>query len=163
VTQATISKIPKINPRNPSNPRNPVSIREAQNEDANSLAILLTQLGYPQKSSFVIRKLTELADCGSAKVFVAVRERTVVGFLSFDSEPAFHREGRIGTITAICVLEDYRGNGIGRQLIEHAEAYAKQTGCVRIAVASGMQRHETHRFYMNLGYEEKTKRFVKDF
>jgi GNAT superfamily N-acetyltransferase len=163
VTKSIISKIPKINPVNPSNPRNHSSIRDARIEDADALAILLTQLGYPQDSSFVIQKLKELADRETAKVFVAELDGSVAGFLSFDSEPAFHRNGRIGTITAMCVLENMRGNGIGRQLIEHAEAFAKQSGCVRIAVASGIQRHETHKFYLKMGYEEKTKRFTKDF
>jgi GNAT superfamily N-acetyltransferase len=98
----------------------------------------------------------------SAKVFVAEFDGTVIGFLSFDFEPAFHREGRIGTITAMCVLENMRGQGIGSKLIEQAEAFAIQCGCVRIAVASGIQRHETHQFYLSCGYKEKTKRFVKD-
>ena len=124
--------------------------------------ILLTQLGYPQDVAFVIEKLLEFSDRPSARVFVADEGGEVLGFLSFDSEPAFHREGNIGTITAMCVLEAARGRGIGRRLIEQAESFAKETGCVRIAVASGMQRLETHTFYLNLGYEEKTKRFIKE-
>ncbi len=139
-----------------------VVIREARTEDADALAVLLTQLGYPQDASFIVRKLWELSERASAKVFVAEQNASVVGFLSFDSEPAFHREGRIGTITAICVLESHRGRGIGRSLVAQSEIFGKETGCVRIAVASGVQRHETHQFYMKLGYEEKTKRFVKD-
>jgi GNAT superfamily N-acetyltransferase len=139
-----------------------IMIRIARNEDADVLAILLTQLGYPQEAPFVIRKLQALSERASANVFVAEEHGNILGFLSFDSEPAFHREGNIGTITAMCVLEAARGRGIGRQLIEHAESFAKETGCVRIAVASGMQRLETHTFYLNLGYEEKTKRFIKE-
>ncbi len=139
-----------------------IVIREAGNEDADALAILLSQLGYPQDASFVVRKLEELSVRASAKVFAAEREGAVVGFLSFDSEPAFHLEGRIGTITAMCVLETMRAQGIGSKLIDHVEAFAIQSGCVRIAVASGIQRHETHQFYLSCGYEEKTKRFVKD-
>jgi GNAT superfamily N-acetyltransferase len=137
-------------------------IRDAEDGDADALAILLTQLGYPQEASFVIRKLRELSERASANVFVAEDHGDILGFLSFDSEPAFHREGNIGTITAMCVLETSREHGIGRQLIERAESFAKETGCVRIAVASGVQRLETHTFYRNLGYEEKTKRFIKE-
>ncbi len=139
-----------------------IAIRDARNDDAPALSILLTQLGYPQDGAFVIKKLRELSERVSSKVFVAEESGTVLGFLSFDSAPAFHREGSIGTITAMCVLEPKRGRGIGRQLIEHAESFAKEAGCVRIAVASGMQRLDTHQFYLNLGYEEKTKRFIKE-
>ena len=140
-----------------------VAIREAHHEDADTLVHLLSQLGYPQDTSFVRAKLGEYAEREGAKVFVAELNGSVVGFLTFVSEPAFHRQGRIGTITALCVLDSARGHGIGCQLMEGAEAYAREVGCVRIAVASGVERHETHRFYLNRGYEEKTKRFVKDF
>src|ERR1019366_2150441 len=143
--------------RESGNPGPNISIREAQLQDADAIAILLAQLGYPQEASFVSRKIMELAERSSSKVFVTEENGSVVGFLSFDSEPAFHREGRIGTITAMCVHENMRGQGIGSKLIEQTEAFAKQTDCVRIAVASGVQRHDTHRFYLNLGYEEKTK------
>jgi GNAT superfamily N-acetyltransferase len=137
-------------------------IRNAKDDDAEALSILLTQLGYPQESTFIIRKLREFSDGTSARVFVAEENRDVLGFLTFDSHTAFHRDGRIGIITAMCVLESGRSRGIGRQLVEHAESFAKENGCVRIAVASGMHRMETHTFYRNLGYEEKTKRFIKE-
>jgi N-acetylglutamate synthase-like GNAT family acetyltransferase len=39
---------------------NDVAIREARIEDADALAALLTQLGYPQDATFVVRKLGEL-------------------------------------------------------------------------------------------------------
>ena len=140
-----------------------VLIREASESDSAGIAVLLGQLGYPNDPAFVKRKLDELNKRSSAAVIVAEVSNQVVGFLSFDSEPAFHREGWIGTITAMCVLEAERGKGIGRTLVERAEEIAREKGCVRIAVASGMQRHATHQFYLGLGYEEKTKRFVKDF
>jgi GNAT superfamily N-acetyltransferase len=139
-----------------------IVIRNARSDDAEALIVLLTELGYPQDSSFVISKLREFSERGSAKAFVAEESGDVLGFLSFDSHTAFHQKGRIGTITAMCVLESARGRGIGRQLIEHTEHVAKEAGCVRIAVASGVQRLETHQFYLNLGYEEKTKRFIKE-
>ena len=140
-----------------------ILVREARYEDADAIAVLLTQLGYPQGEDFVIGKLVEFSARESAKVFVAELDAKVVGFLSFDCEPLFHREGNIGSIMAMCVLEEHRGEGIGKRLIASAEEEAKLQGCVRIAVASGMQRLDTHKFYLSQGYEEKTKRFVKDF
>jgi len=142
---------------------NEILIRDALPRDATAVAVLLTQLGYPQDGGFVIRKMEALSRRDGAKIFVAEEEGEVVGFLSFSSEAAFHREGNIGTITAMCVLETKRGRGIGRSLIEHAETFAKESDCVRIAVASGIHRTKTHQFYHHCGFEEKTKRFVKDF
>jgi GNAT superfamily N-acetyltransferase len=137
-------------------------IRNAIDKDADHIAILLAQLGYPNDSAFVRRRLAILAERETAQVFVAEQDSIVVGFLSFDREPAFHRDGWIGAITAMCVLDTCRGQGIGKRLVEAAEELAKQRGCVRIAVASGVRRLETHKFYLACGYEEKTKRFVKE-
>jgi GNAT superfamily N-acetyltransferase len=141
---------------------NELIIRNASDDDAEVLNVLLIQLGYPQDGAFVIRKLRECSDQVFARVFVAEESGNVLGFLSFDSHTAFHRDGRIGTITALCILESARSRGIGRQLIEHAESFVKENGCVRMAVASGIERDDTHVFYRNLGYMEKTKRFIKE-
>ncbi|HET6399946.1 MAG TPA: GNAT family N-acetyltransferase [Candidatus Kapabacteria bacterium] len=140
-----------------------ITIRDATHDDAEGIALLITQLGYPVHSEFVLRKLEELGELRSAFVLVAECERDILGVLSFNSEPAFHKEGRIGTMTALSIREDLRGQGIGRQLVLACEARAREQGCYRIAVASGMQRLDAHRFYLGLGYVEKTKRFVKDF
>src|SRR5690348_11138666 len=120
-----------------------VLIRKAEDRDASAIATLITQLGYPQNAGFAMRRLEELSRRESSHIFVAEQDENVVGFLSLSVEPAFHREGNIGTITAMCVLEGQRGRGIGHALIEYAETQAKEAGCVRLAVASGIQRTET--------------------
>jgi N-acetylglutamate synthase-like GNAT family acetyltransferase len=140
-----------------------ITIRDATNDDAEAIALLLTQLGYPATNEFVTHKLEEIRALTNAFVLVAEKEDEILGVLSFNSEPAFHKEGRIGTITALSVRDDERGQRIGTRLVKTCEIRAKEQGCCRIAVASGVQRLDAHRFYLSLGYQEKTKRFVKDF
>ena len=41
--------------------------------------------------------------------------------------------GHYALITDLVVLDSYRGRGIGRQLLERAEAYAKQAGATECA------------------------------
>jgi N-acetylglutamate synthase-like GNAT family acetyltransferase len=140
-----------------------IGIRDATHNDAEAIALLITELGYPANSEFVSRKLEELWEQSHAFVLVDEKENEILGVLSFNSESAFHKEGRIGTMTALSIRDGKRGQGIGKQLVMACEARAKEQGCYRIAVASGIQREEAHRFYLGLGYVEKTKRFVKDF
>jgi GNAT superfamily N-acetyltransferase len=94
---------------------------------------------------------------------VAEIDGHVRAVISFDVQPLFHQDGNIGTIMALCVSEGFRGRGIGRALIQEVELIALNMGCTKIAVASGIQRLDTHRFYRSLGYEENSKRFVKNF
>ncbi len=70
---------------------NDIAIREAETKDADALAVLLIQLGYPQNGAFVIRKLQELSK-RTARVFVADEDGKVLGFLSFRSQPSIGRE-----------------------------------------------------------------------
>ncbi|HWF45240.1 MAG TPA: GNAT family N-acetyltransferase [Candidatus Kapabacteria bacterium] len=138
-----------------------IVIRDVEDRDASQIAKLLTQLGYPCDSDFARNKLHELSVHPSSQVSVAEVNGTVAGVISFDSQPLFHQAGKLGTIMALSVLESHRGNGIGRKLVKHIERVAKERGCVKIAVASGVHREDAHRFYRSLGYEEITKRFVK--
>jgi GNAT superfamily N-acetyltransferase len=136
-------------------------IRFAVFEDSPALAILLTQLGYPSSDAFVQSRLTELSKSGSACVIVAEHDGAVVGFLAFNSQPLFHQAGRVGNIMAMSVLENMRGQGVGKKLVQEAEKIASESGCLKMAVASGLHRTDTHKFYTSLGYAENTKRFVK--
>jgi N-acetylglutamate synthase-like GNAT family acetyltransferase len=140
-----------------------ITIRDARPEDAAAIAVLLSQLNYPTDASFVLRRLSEFLKSPMAFVIVADFNSDVVGVLSFNSEIAFHKEGRIGTITALSVREDMRGRDIGGQLVKECEARAIAQGCSRVAVSSGIARTRAHKFYLDHDYLEKTKRFVKDF
>lgn len=140
-----------------------VSIRDARADDADDIAVLITQLNYPTDAAFISRRLVEFLTSPHAFVLVAEVDHEVVGVLSFNSEIAFHKEGRIGSITALSVREDMRGRHIGSMLVDACETRALEQGCFRIAVASGVKRLRAHKFYQDLGYIEKTKRFVKDF
>ena len=139
-----------------------ITIRDAKTTDRDSIALLLTQLGYPSDSEFA-EKSIETYTNADRFVLVAESDDTVTGFLSFSMEPAFHKSGNIGSIMALAVLESMHGKGIGSKLVRDAERRARAMGCVRLAVASGVQRLDAHRFYLGLGFEERTKRFVKDF
>ncbi|WP_246998868.1 GNAT family N-acetyltransferase [Halosolutus gelatinilyticus] len=42
---------------------------------------------------------------------------------------------------------DHRSEGYGRRLFEHLVEWAEGMGCEKIALSSGVQREEAHRFY----------------
>jgi GNAT superfamily N-acetyltransferase len=62
---------------------------------------------------------------------------------------------------AMVVKNKYRRLGIGRELLIALETSARQRGCVRIELTSGIHREDAHTFYEAQGYSEKRKRFVK--
>lgn len=55
-------------------------------------------------------------------------------------------------IGGLVVDERHRDAGIGRLLLEQAEAWARAKGCGTIRLRSNIIRKEAHQFYLNVGY-----------
>jgi GNAT superfamily N-acetyltransferase len=138
-----------------------VAIRYARVEDAGGIADLLRELGYPNSVDFVRRKLRQLGQSDRDRVLVCTADSRVVGLASLHVLPLLHQEGNMCRATAVAVTEARRGQGIGRKLMQSAEAFARSNGCIRMEVTSGAQREGAHAFYGRLGYEGTSRRFVK--
>jgi ribosomal protein S18 acetylase RimI-like enzyme len=59
------------------------------------------------------------------------------------------------------VAEAYRGQGLGRRLMETAEQWARQQSLPRISLSVGAQNTIGQRLYKSLGYHEETLRMTK--
>ena len=138
-----------------------IRIREAQREDALRISNLMTELGYELSISGVIDRLSEY-EAIRGRVWVALEDELVVGFLSFHLITYFHAVGRAGRITAMCVASTHRRSGVGHQLMHCMENFAESKGCDRVEVMSGDHREEeAHRFYQAEGYILSHRRFLK--
>jgi GNAT superfamily N-acetyltransferase len=56
-------------------------------------------------------------------------------------------------IAGLVVDETSRQNGIGRALMQQAEAWAARRGLKSVSLRSNIVRHQAHIFYERLGYE----------
>jgi N-acetylglutamate synthase-like GNAT family acetyltransferase len=138
-------------------------IRPAEAADAATIADLLGQLGYPAEEGAVARRLARLGDSATDRVLVAEDASAVVGVATLHVIPLFHRDdGDLGRLSVIVVDEARRGGGVGRILVAAVEKAARELGCARIEVTTGLRRVETHRFYEELGYEERPRRYLKE-
>jgi len=130
-----------------------IRIRRAQSEDAEFLAHLSGELGYPADAAVVAQRLAVLLDRGDDAVLVAEgAEGAVLGwvhaFVAHRLEsPSFAELG------GLVVSEGVRGRGIGRDLVAAAERWARGRGLTAIRVRSNVVREEAHAFYRCLGYE----------
>jgi GNAT superfamily N-acetyltransferase len=136
-----------------------IRIRPATPADAQDLATLVAELGYPTNSAAAATRLSDLTAAGDA-VLVAERQGRVVGLVMLHRTHFLHRppDGRIVTLV---VTQACRSQGVGHLLLTAAEQLLRQWGCGRVEVSSGAQREAAHRFYLRAGYVEQPKRFVK--
>ena len=83
-------------------------------------------------------------------------EGTLVGFVEVDLRS--HADGcdpkqPVGYIEGWYVPEACRGQGIGKQLIAAAEAWARSHNCAEMASDALIDNHVSHRAHEALGYE----------
>ncbi len=136
-------------------------VRIAQSGDEPFIARLLDQLGYPvSDASLVAERIRQHSEMGY-KFLVAEADREVIGFIALHWFNLVHMPFSLGRISAFCVDELHRGNGVGILLLEEAERVFRSVGCGKIEVTSNARRSDTHAFYLNRKYVEDSRRFVK--
>ena len=148
-------------PKPPKPPREPkLDIREAKPADAVPLAELMRLLDHEIDEKTARRNISKLKKLGEAPL-VATLDKRVVGLCGLHLMQAIHRDAPVGRITILVVAEDARGNGMGRKLLEEAEAHLRKAGCKIIEVTSNDRLGAAHAFYRHMGYERTSIRFAK--
>jgi N-acetylglutamate synthase-like GNAT family acetyltransferase len=137
-----------------------VTVRDARAGDREAMLGLLAALGYPSEPRVLERRLKRVDAEPSVSVVVAERDGALVGLASLHVLHLIERPP-LGRLSAIVVTGSQRRAGVGRALIERIEEDARAAGCDRLEVTSGEWRCGAHSFYRGLGFEETSKRFIK--
>ncbi len=134
------------------NRSSPVIIRPAAAEDADQLAPLCDQLGYPSTPQDVTRRLARILDNEGHAIFVATdRKGTIIGWVHVYLRHLIE-EDLSAEVGGLVVEEEHRLHGAGRLLMQRAEDWARQHGCRYVTVRSNILRTAAHQFYERLGY-----------
>jgi GNAT superfamily N-acetyltransferase len=138
------------------------SIRLALLSDVPELARLFSELGYEIPLDVLAKRLAAFDSAGE-KAIVAADDASsrLLGVATLHVTPVLHRAGPVGRVTALVVDASLRGRGIGRSLMEAAERWTAEQGCVLIEVTSNQRRADAHKFYEGLGYERTSFRFAR--
>jgi GNAT superfamily N-acetyltransferase len=126
-------------------------IRPIQTRDAAAATRLCAELEYPAEESAVIARVGQIAGDPNRAVLVACVDDAVVAWIDLSLE--YHLQSEpAALIGGLVVSEAARGQGIGRELCEAAEAWARGRGIVRMRVRSNAIRERAHAFYLRDGY-----------
>lgn len=136
-------------------------IRAATPADAEPIARLLTQLGYPTPAGEVPRRLERMAAGGRSLVLVAERDGVVVGLATLHVASVLNRPRDVAWLTALVIDAAARGSGVGRALVEAVEQRAREAGCEWLSVTTHSDRAEARAFYPRVGFDETGRRFGK--
>jgi GNAT superfamily N-acetyltransferase len=148
---------PKPRPASPPKPE----VRAAKAADVPALVELITSLGAKVEEKGVRKRLAALAK-SAAPPLVATLGKAVVGVAGLHVMPTLHREKPVGRINVLVIAKDHRGAGLGRLLVETAEARLRAAGCELIEITSNDSLTKAHDFYRHLGYQRTSTRFAKE-
>jgi GNAT superfamily N-acetyltransferase len=147
-------------PPPPPKPEPKPKIREAKPTDAERLAELIHELGHEIGEKQVRRNLAALKKTGETPLVVTL-DKAVVGMCGVGRRVVIHRPAPLGRITALVVAKEAQDQGLGRMLVEAAEAWMRDEGCQLVEVTSNDRRAAAHAFYRHMGYERSSIRFFK--
>jgi GNAT superfamily N-acetyltransferase len=137
----------------------PARIRPATAGDAEALAELATQLGYPTPPAEIVARLGTIGPGAAVLVACDGANRAVAwGHVELRQTLV---EPLSAQVMGLVVADGNRSAGIGRQLLAALEAWAMAHGCRRMLVGTRVTRDRAHRFYGREGYEVlKTSYFL---
>ena len=138
-----------------------VHVRGATLFDAEAIAALVTQLGYPTAATDMHGRLEHLLPHPDRTMVVAETAQGIVGMAAAQVGPALEFNGIYGRIDGLVVDARWRGRGLGRLLMVHVEEWCKARGAHSLTLTSGHHRPDAHKFYTSIGYNATGLRFIK--
>ncbi len=137
-----------------------VTVRAAVASDAERLASLLTDEGYPAGASDLAERIERFSSQES-RVLVAEAGGEVIGFIAFHLLPRFETAERFVRIVALVVDPGVRERGIGRLLMTEVEAAARAEGASFLEITAGHHRPDARNLYESLGYDAGVAAYLR--
>jgi N-acetylglutamate synthase-like GNAT family acetyltransferase len=138
-----------------------VVVREATLADAEAVAPLLGELGYPATGAQVSPRMHRMLARDDQKILIAENDEGALGALALHVFPTLTYDHDLALIMALVITEKARGLGVGRTLVDRAEAVARSLGASRLMVTTHNRRADAHAFYERLGFEFTGRRYVR--
>jgi GNAT superfamily N-acetyltransferase len=137
-----------------------VVLRPAAPADAERIAALFTEEGYPAGPSDIVARLERFASEYS-RVVVADLDGELLGFIAFHALPRFEHDDRIVRVLALVVDAGVRDRGIGHLLMAEAERASRDMGAAFIEVTAGHHRPDARHLYEALGYDGSVTAYLR--
>ena len=129
-----------------------MTIRPMSEADAEAVAQLSGELGYPSDAEAVRQRIRSVDPADL--LIVAVGEADVpIGFIQGRMTRTVEAEPRVH-IVGLVVASKARRAGVGRRLIAEVERWAATTDAEMVVVKSNTARGEAHEFYPGVGYQK---------
>lgn len=90
------------------------------------------------------------------EIYLAYQGEKLVGTFSLLFVTTMMHRGyhRYAVLDAVTVTSEYRGQGIGSEMVKTALEMSVSAGCYKVTLSSNLKRELAHKFYNHLGFEQ---------
>jgi aminoglycoside 6'-N-acetyltransferase I len=138
-----------------------ITVRHATIADADALADLVTELGYPTSAGQMRARLESILSKPEYSTLVALVDGRVAGFVGAMVQPFYEADGPYGQLMALVVAADFRRRGVASALVQAAETLLLKRGVRVVVVNTSNHRTDAHAFYERSGYAFTGRRYRK--
>ena len=131
-----------------------INIREIETSDYNDIYLLNQELGYLFSIEKVKDRISYITENTKDVILVVEKDNEVIGYIHGSPYELLYNDSLIN-ILGFVVKGDYRNTGVGNELINSLEDWAKENGYIGIRLVYGYERTDAHRFYEKHGYINK--------
>lgn len=137
-----------------------IALRPAAIADAERIAALFTDEGYPVGASAIEARLGRFSSDEST-VIVADHDGEILGFIAIHVVPRLEQDESFVRIVALVVDSAVRERGIGRILMTEAERFGTDLGASFVEITAGHHRPEARHLYESLGYDPNLAAYLR--
>lgn len=106
----------------------------------------------------------ELLKNKNISAYLAKYNEDIVGYILFsikyNEENFIKKSYSVLYIDQICIEKNYKGNGIGKELVEFAKDYAKKMNIIRVEMNYWSKNSDSGEFFKRQGFETYNERLV---
>ena len=96
-------------------------------------------------------------------VYMATLKNEVIGtFALLIMDNLAHLGAPSGIAEDVVVDSRWRGQGVGKQMMQFAMEACRKAGCYKLMLSSSLTREPAHRFYEELGFQKHGYSFLVD-
>ena len=141
-------------------------IRQANETDLPKIIDLLREMdGEDGLASDESRAIwTNIYEYPYYKIFVIEDRELLIGTCSLVIiDNLGHLGAKLAVAENMIIRQEFRGQGIGNQLMQFVMARAKEEKCYKLMLSSNKKRTLAHNFYEKLGFEPHGISFITNF
>ncbi len=136
-----------------------ITLREATEADLPAILTLYAQLGQDDGKVLSLeaasRIFVRMKTYPDYRIYIALLNGRIVGtFALLILDNIAHMGTPSAILEDVVVEEGIRSQGIGRQMMRHANSLCREKGCYKMSLTSNRNREAAHRFYESLGFEK---------